>query len=529
MKSYFRMLLCVFVWFVGGHLAHAAWQPLPAMHSSGLPSSEVRNVIILIPDGCSQSMVTLARWTRGSSLAVDQIQAGAVRTHSASSLVTDSAAAATALASGVKTANRMLGLAPPSEAVFRPRDLPVAPYQPLATVLEGAKRSGRAVGLVVTVVVWDATPAAFAAHTLSRKSDEEILEQMLHQDLDVVFGGGRNLFLPASLGGSRTDGRNLLDLLKTNGVQIVNDAASMAQVGAGKVWGLFATNSLSAEIDRSALTPDQPSLAQMTAKAIHLLKQNPRGFFLMVEGSQVDKADHSNDPAKAVREFLAFDDAVAVALQFAAGEGQGQTLVIACPDHDTGGMSLGQRTQTPQTIADLTAPLIGMQVSADTLAAKIGTDRSPANIIANVEAWWNIRLPPAEAAEITNCVAGGRTLESALAATVSRQHTAIGWTSFDHTGVDVPLWSYGPGRPIGLIDNTDVAQAAAHALHLDLSALTHTLYVDAQKIFPKAKLDTTDPSNPELVIDAARLPINQNRLILNGKEHRLDGLLPGPK
>jgi len=500
------------------------WQPLPALRSSG-KTSEVRNVIILIPDGCSQSMVTLARWTRGGPLAVDQIQAGAVRTHSASSLVTDSAAAGTALATGVKTANRMLGMAPPLDAALRPVDLPFAPYHPLATVLEGAKRSGRAAGLVVTVVVWDATPAAFAAHTVSRKSDVEILEQMLHQDLDVVFGGGRQLFLPAAAGGTRTDGRNLLDLLQTNRVQIVSNAKEMEHVASGKVWGIFAPASLSAEIDRSALTPDQPSLAQMTAKAISLLKQNPRGFFLMVEGSQVDKADHVNDPARAVREFLAFDDAVGVALQFAAGEGRGQTLVIACPDHDTGGMSLGQRTKTPQTVTDLTAPLAGMQVSVDVLAAKIGANRSAANIIANIEAWWNIRLTDAEAAEITNRVANGLALEPALAETVSRQHTAIGWTSFDHTGVDVPLWSYGPGRPVGLIDNTDVAFATARALHLDLPALTRTLYVDAQKAFPHAKLDTTNPALPALVIDTARLPVNQNLLILNGKEHRLGGVV----
>lgn len=526
MNARIRFLLPVLAVLLLGTFVHAAWNPLPAVRRPATQqAAAVPNVIVLIPDGCSQSMVTLARWHRGSLLAVDRIQAGAVRTHSASSLVTDSAAAATALATGVKTVNGTIGAAPPQNAAFRPADLPYAPYQPLATVLEAAKRSKRATGLVVTVGVWEATPAAFVAHTVSRRADDEIMEQLVHQDLDVVFGGGRQLLLPATAGGTRTDGRNLLDVLQARSVQVVGDAAAMERVSTGRVWGIFAPGSLAPEIDRAALAPEQPSLAQMTAKAISILKQNRNGFFLLVEGSQVDLADHANDPSRAVREFQAFDEAVAVALAFASGEGQGRTLVIACPDHDTGGMSLGHRERTPQTVAELTAPLAGMQVSAEALAGKIGTDRSVANIAANVEAWWNIRLTAAEAAEITNHVAMGLSLDRALGDTVSRGHTAIGWTSFTHTGVDVPLWSYGPGRPVGLIDNTDVARIAALALHADLPALTASLFVDAQKAFPDAKLDKDDPTGPVLVIGAARLPINQNLLIRNGKEHRLDGVV----
>ncbi len=503
----------------------STWQPLPPRAAAGAPSAEVHNVIVLIPDGCSQSLVTLARWMRGKPLAVDRMQTGAVRTHSASSLITDSAAAATAFATGVKTANGTIGAAPPQNAAFRPADLPYAPYQPLATVLEGAKRSGRAVGVVATVGVWEATPAAFAAHAVSRNADEDIMEQMVHQDLDVVLGGGRQLLLPAAAGGRRTDSHNLLDVLQARGVQVAGDAAGMERVSTGKVWGIFAPDSLSAEGDRAALTPDQPSLAQMTATAIRLLKQNRRGFFLMVEGSQVDKANHNNDPARAVREFLAFDDAVDVALNFATGEGQGQTLVIACPDHDTGGMTIGQRLRSPQTAADLVAPLAGMQMSADELAVKIGTDRSAATITANVEAWWNIRLSSAAVDEITNHVAGGLPLDRALAEAVSRYHTAIGWATSSHTGVDVPLWSCGPGRLSGLIDNTDVARATTQAMRLDLPALTRALFVDAQKTFPEAALDTADPASPVLVIGTARLPVNRNVLVQNGREQRFAGVV----
>jgi alkaline phosphatase len=523
-----RIHLLLFAVLAAGTLTLADWSPLPprvtvnpAAHTSG-----VRNVIVLIPDGCSQSMVTLARWYRGAPLAVDLMQSGAVKTHSANSLVTDSAAAATALACGVKTSNRMIGVAPPANDPFRPADEPYAAGQPLATVLEGAKRSGRAVGVVVTVPIWDATPAAFTAHTTSRYADPVILEQMLHQDLDVVLGGGRAGFFPKEAGGSRTDGRDLQQLLLARGVTVVSNATALARVSRGKVWGLFAAGALTPEMDRPRLAPEQPSLAQMTEKAIQLLQQNNRGFFLLVEGSQVDKANHANDAARGVREFLAFDEAVAVALRFAAQEGQGETLVIACPDHDTGGLTIGQRGCTPQSVADLTGAIGRTQLSAAALATAIGTNQTLENILPQLEAWWNLRLTPGDAHALTNCLARGTPLEAALLQTAARTQPAIGWATSDHTGVDVPLWSYGPGRPVGLLNNTDVARSVADALRLNLPALTRQLFVDAQSAFPDATYDTSDPANPVLRIAAARLPINQNRLIpANQKEHRLDGVV----
>jgi alkaline phosphatase len=118
-----------------------------------------------------------------------------------------------------------VGVAPPANAPFRPADAPYAAGQPLASVLEGAKRSGRAVGVVVTVPIWDATPAAFTAHTTSRYADPVILEQMLHQDLDVVFGGGRAALFPKEAGGIRTDGRDLQSLLQARGVNVVSNTS----------------------------------------------------------------------------------------------------------------------------------------------------------------------------------------------------------------------------------------------------------------------------------------------------------------
>jgi alkaline phosphatase len=529
MHTHGRIHLLIFTVLAAGTLAQAAWNPLPPRVSvtpAGGPPPGVRNVIVLIPDGCSQSMVTLARWYRGAPLAVDQLQSGAVKTHSANSLVTDSAAAATALACGVKTSNRMIGVAPPANAPFRPADLPYAADQPLASVLEGAKRSGRAVGVVVTVPIWDATPAAFTAHTTSRYADPVILEQMLHQNLDVVLGGGRAALLPKEAGGSRTDGRDLQALLQARGVTVVSNATALARLARGQVWGLFAPGALTPEIDRPRLAPEQPSLAQMTEKAIQLLQQNKNGFFLLVEGSQVDKADHANEAARAVREFLAFDEAVAVALHFAANAGQGQTLIIACPDHDTGGLTIGQRGGTPQTVADLTGPLARTQSSVAALSAAIGTNQTMETILPQLEAWWGVHLSPAEASDLTNRLAKSGSLETTLLQTALHAQPNLGWATGDHTGVDVPLWSYGPGRPVGLLNNTDIARHVANALQLNLAALTRQLFVDAQAVFPDATYDKTDPANPVLRIGSASLPVNQNRLMLaNQKEHRLDGVV----
>jgi len=491
------------------------WTPLPA----------ARNVIVLIPAGCSQSLVTLARCCRGAPLAVDAIQVGVVKTASADSLVTDSAAAATALACGVKTGNGVLGSAPDADAAFRPADLPDAPGQPLATVLEAAKHSGRSVGMVVSASVTDATPAGFAAHTLARQADSDIMKQLVYQDLDVVLGGGRQWLLPQAEGGLRTDRANLLAVLQARGTQVVADRAALAQVTGGRVWGLFAPGALAAAIDRAVTAPDQPTLAEMTARAITLLQQNPRGFFLLVAGSQVDKGDRANDTAQAVHEFLAFDDAVREALAFTETAGRGRTLVVACPDHDTGGLTIGRLERTPRLLADLTGPLAGMRESSETLVARLGDDASPPTIQANVRAWWNIRLTDAEAVAISNRAAGGLTLNQALNETVARGHSALGWTTFGQTGVDVPLWSAGPGRPMGVLNNTAVAGVIARALRVDLPGLTRTLYVDAQQAFPQAKLDAADPANAVLVVSAARLPVNENRLLWGVREIRLEGLV----
>lgn len=500
--------------FLLAGIAFALAAPSRAPASVWEPLLAARNVIVLIPDGGSQSLVTLARWARGAPLAVDPIQCGAVQTRAADRPVADSAAAATAMACGVQTSQGQIGMSPPPDAPFSPSPPPAPPLRPLASILEAAKASGRSVGLVSAGDICGAVPAAFATHLASCESTDEIAEQLVAQELDVAFGQGKEHFLPASAGGQRRDGRDLLQALAAQGVRLSDNNESARSPIPRRTWALTPSGK-----------PSAPSPAGMTAQAIARLKQNRRGFLLVVDCGLADQAARNNDARGAVRQFLAFDDAVRAALFFADGEGRGRTLVIACPAHDTGGLSIGRDGRTPRTLEELTGPLAGPPVSAEELAGKIGADRSPATLMAHVQAWWNIRLTEPEALAILQRVSSGLSLPAALGRTVSSTHTVFGWTSHDSTGVDVPLWGYGPGRPSGVVDNVEIGQSVARAMRVNLSALTESLFVDVRQAFANAALDETDPAHPVLTVGAARLPVNQNLLILNGRQTRFSGMV----
>lgn len=484
----------------------SGWQPLP----------RVRNVILLVPDGCSEGVVTLARWYRNGPLALDAMQVGAVRTYSADQLITDSAAAATAYATGVKTLNGAIAVAPPQDAAFRPNDLKWGSFQPLATVLEAAKRGGRSVGLVVTCNIMEATPAAFASHGTARNNREDLLVQLVHQNLDVVLGGGAAAF-------AADDRHALRAVLQRRGYTWITKREELIKTNRGRVWGLFAADSLAPELDRATFAPNEPTLAEMTRQAITLLNSDPDGFFLLVEGSQIDWACHANDPAMAATEFLAFDDAASVALTFAMADRH--TLVLACPDHDTGGLVIGARGRPkPKSIADLTAPLRQMRLSAIGIERKLAGSRNSAEVSAQVEAWWNIRMKPFEADAITNAISRGQRPAYAIGEIISRNYLPIIWATSDHTATDVPLWSFGPARPTGVLDNTDVAKVIAQALEIDLPDTTAALFVDAATLIPNATVDATEAANPVLRFGRATVPINSDVLLLDGREYPLGGV-----
>ncbi|HEX2999381.1 MAG TPA: alkaline phosphatase, partial [Armatimonadota bacterium] len=266
-------------------------------------AQHARNVILMIGDGMGPSQVELARnysvQILKKPLQITEVAAaghmGVSFTRSANALVTDSAAGATAFASGHKTNNGMISELPDGKS--------------LPTILELARDHGKRTGIVATATVTDATPACFASHVAARGKDQDIAAQMLAAKPDVLLGGGTDSFLPKAAGGHRDDDRNLETDARAEGYTVVSTRQELARAS-GKVIGLFGSGNLSSELVREQEKPNQPRLAEMTEKALQLLSGDKRGFFLMVEGSQIDKRCHSNDVTGALHETLAFDDAV---------------------------------------------------------------------------------------------------------------------------------------------------------------------------------------------------------------------------
>ncbi len=272
-----------------------------------------KNIIVMIPDGTGYASLTVARQLKGASLAIDAVLCGSVQTSSASHFVTDSAAAGTAMSCGERTVNGSIGVD--------------AQKVPLTTFGEWARAQGKAVGIVTTDEITGATPAAFSAHVANRKEAKAIFEQQLTSGFEFFCGGGRALLT-----------EEMAALLKEEGYTLATDADALKQAQ-GKVFGLFAPGILTAEVERKGGAPcDEPRLPEMAEKALAELSKDPDGFFLMIEGAQVDKANHAHDLPWATYELLAFDETVGLVLAWA--EAQGDTLVVVAPDHETGGLSL---------------------------------------------------------------------------------------------------------------------------------------------------------------------------------------------
>jgi alkaline phosphatase len=521
----------------------------------------VKNIVVMIPDGCDASIQTLTRWFAKDrydyDLILDKMLSGGMKTSMANSVITGSAAAASAFSSGNKTTARFLSVGPRENDLLEGFETIVHPFVPFATVLEANKLKGKSVGLVATSRISHATPAAYASHIQDRGWDNDILEHLVYQDLDVVFGGGVRHLIPKP-SGKRTDGENLKDVLLARGVNYVTDKTGMENLSSTPAWGMFAASHMAADIDNRYFGLQQPTLEEMTAKAIELLSRNEKGFFLMVEASQVDWAGHANDPIHMVTDFLAFDKAVKVAVDFA--EKDKNTLVVAFPDHNTGGLTLGnyithfqrgygyplssdnRAHYTDTTVADLLSPLAGMRMTANAMSKLIQEeiDNAPGECDENcvekkirqgVATHWGIDITLEEAEQIRRLkdVQTGRNnkmgLAFAIAEIVSRNHTLFGWTTHGHAGEDVPLWTYGKNRLIGLHDNTEIAKEIACRSESDLADVSARLFVPVSTVFTNAVTDTSDPENLVLKIGDAELYEGKDLLNIDESTYNLKGIV----
>jgi alkaline phosphatase len=309
-----RVLLPALLLFLSCHAGNRVLTEAPLAPVAGRP----KNIIFLIGDGMSATQVTAGIYWKGVGTSVWERFSilGFHKSHAYDECVTDSAAGATAFACGEKTKNGGIGVVPPD-------------YGPCRTILEELDARGWATGMVVSCSASHATPASFIAHQDIRAFTEAIAEDYLKTPLDCFVGGGRGYFE------DRPDKKNLLDTLRQRGYVIQSGTGfGRLPMDGSAPFMLF-----TAEREPESASVGRRYLPDATTKACeYLKKRSPMGFFLMVEGSQIDWALHANDASWLKSEMLDFDATVAAALRFA--ETNSETLVVVTGDHECGGLGL---------------------------------------------------------------------------------------------------------------------------------------------------------------------------------------------
>lgn len=374
-----------------------------AARGNGATSEHARNVILFIGDGMGVSTITAARIYGGEQagmagpeaydLAMDQLpHAALVRTYSNNFQIADSAATATALTSGVKTNSGTIGVT----AAATPGACAGAASATTENLFELAEAAGLATGVVSTARITHATPASVYGHTPARDWEldalvpeeaaaagcvdlaRQLVDWPAGDGLEIALGGGREMFLPDGMAdpededamGARGDGRDLAAEWSAKSAdhaviwnQAQFDATDFASDA--RVLGLFEQSHMEYEHDRGADAGGEPSLAEMTRAAITRLQSDPDGFALLVEGGRIDHAHHAGNAARALGDTLAFDAAIAAALEMTSAE---DTLVIVTADHS--------HTLTIAGYSARGAPILGLSVGADGAPA-LGTDGKP--------------------------------------------------------------------------------------------------------------------------------------------------------
>ncbi|MFZ3577794.1 alkaline phosphatase [Virgibacillus sp. DJP39] len=403
---------------------------------------KVKNVIVLIGDGMGPAYTTAYRYMKDNpstpqmeDTIFDEHLVGMAKTYpeDIEENVTDSAAAATSMAAGIKTYNGAISVDNDKESV--------------ETILEVAKENGKATGLVATSQINHATPAAFGAHDVSRHNYNDIADDYFddvingEHKVDVLLGGGTKYF-------DRED-RNLINEFKADDYNYVNTTEEMLENENDQLLGLFAPVGMPKAIDREESTP---SLDEMTTAALEKLSKDNDGFFLMVEGSQIDWAGHANDSVGAMSEMEDFARAFETVIKFA--KENEHTQVVLTADHSTGGFSIGRdgvynfnpeaikaAKRTPEFMAQ---EIIDGNTVESVLSKYVTFDFTEEELTAVKEA--------ASQEDFD-------TLYSTISE-VFNDRAGVGFTTSGHTGVDVPVYAYGPKNDVfsGLIENTDIAE-----------------------------------------------------------------------
>lgn len=403
---------------------------------------KIKNVIFLIGDGMGVSYTSAYRYLQddpGTKFVerteLDKYLVGQQMTYpeDPEQNVTDSASAATAMSAGIKTYNNAIAVDNDGSEV--------------KTVLEAAKEQGKATGLVATSEITHATPASFGSHDESRQNMNAIADDYYDElingkhKVDVLLGGGTDLLV-------RKD-RNIAEEFKKDGYSYVTNRKELLADKNEQVLGLFAERGMPKMIDR---TEDTPSLKDMTASAIERLNKDKDGFFLMVEGSQVDWAGHDNDIVSAMSEMEDFEKAFKAAIEFAKKDKH--TLVVATADHSTGGYSIG----SDGNYNWFSEPIKAAKRTPDFMAQEIANG---ASVEETLKEYIDLDLKEGEIQSVKKAAETKKAadIDNAIEE-IFNQRSHTGWTTGGHTGEDVPVYAFGPAsdRFAGQIENTDQAK-----------------------------------------------------------------------
>lgn len=467
---------------------YTAVQPKMTMTDKEEPP---KYVFMLIGDGLGFSQRQMAEYYKQSitgsdnKLAMNSLEySGINTTHSASSLITDSAAAGTALSSGTKTANGVIA-----------QDMD---GNDVKTLVEAVEEKGIKTGLVSTTRLTHATPAVFAAHNPSRNNENEIAVDFLDSDVDFFAGGGARHFLPMSTPKDVTDytGATMKSKRKdeTDVVKAFENKGYSTYIGKEgtdalmdedfsddeKVFAALTYTHLPYEVDRVNHYPELPSIGELTHKAIEFLSKDDEGFFLMVEGGRIDHAAHNNDPVGTIHDTLAFDEVVKAAYEFYFDHPE-ETLVLVLGDHETGGLGLGMDAKG--YFVDM-APLSKVTMSVEQIMyTDLAYDKGE-----NKEAFIKLVKDNFGLEDMTKeeeqAIRQGMTLvdqgktvgyyevnAAALAvAHILSERANIFWTTTIHTGTAIPLSAVGVSAKkfSGYKDNTEIAETIAKVMDVTL-------------------------------------------------------------
>lgn len=429
-----------------------------AKHQTSVRSRQAaKNIIVVVSDGMSIGTLNMADIHLSQKNGVNshwiqlyqqnKAKRALMDMASASSIVTDSAAASSSWGSGFRVKNGALNFSPKGE--------------PLIPIWQKMKQAGKKAGCVTTVTITHATPAGFCVSSKSRNSEEEIAEKYLEQGFDVLMGGGESNFSKDT----RKDNKDLLGAYRMAGYDVLLDRKDlMASSSQKPLLGLFQNGALPYSLDRennAELEEKVPTLAEMTSKAIDRMKDHSQGFVLQVEAGKVDWAAHANDIGGLIFDQVAHDEALKVALDFA--EKDGNTLVIVTTDHgnanpgliygsgvDSGFDTLNQYRQTNEWVLN-----------------GLGRESSVTSVRERVEYAMGYELSKEESqsildyyssVELENGVYNARHLPFKLLSEIQQKRNSVGWISMNHSADYVELAMVGPGSELlgSFIKNTDL-------------------------------------------------------------------------